>query len=73
VFFRRVAGEVGVWERLADLPTLKLQDPFVCRIDGALIVGGRVKERPDGSIGYHTQFYRTSDLLFRTGGRGSPE
>jgi hypothetical protein len=63
VFFRSVPGATATWSRLEGAATLKLQDPFFAHVDGALLVGGvKTQEREDGSIGYRTEFYRTTDL-----------
>ena len=58
VFF---TGSGHEWTAEPGLPRLNLQDPFVCRIDGQLVVGGVEvfddEERP-GQLNYRTVFYK---------------
>lgn len=56
-----------VWVPSKDTPTLPLEDGFITKIGGELIVGGvevypiHIKAKPKG-IGYKTVFYRGQDL-----------
>ena len=62
VFFRR---QGDAWAADPDIPRLDLQDPFVCRIAGELIVGGVEvfddAENP-GKLNYRTVFLRGASL-----------
>ena len=62
VFFRQ---DGGAWAADASVPRLALQDPFVCRIGGELVVGGVEvfddTERP-GQLNYRTVFLRGASL-----------
>lgn len=62
VFFRQ---DGDAWAADATVPRLELQDPFVCRIDGALVVGGVEifddVENP-GRLNYRTVFLQGSSL-----------
>ena len=51
------------WLPLSGAPIYKLQDPFVSKVDGYLVVGG-VETFPQegGGLGYRTIFYRGKDL-----------
>ena len=61
-FFRQ---DGGAWAADATVPRLTLQDPFVCRIGGELVVGGVEvfddTERP-GQLNYRTVFLRGASL-----------
>ena len=62
MFFRRVGG---VWELCRDAMTLELQDPFVTRINGELILGGvRVDWNAETGMAdaWYTDFYRGTSL-----------
>lgn len=60
MFFERVKGR---WRPLAGAPVFKLQDPFVTRVGGELVLGGvETFQKPDGGLGYRTVFYRGRDL-----------
>ncbi len=58
IFFQQ---EKDQWAARKEIPPLQLQDPFVTRIDGKLIVGGvetfQDEENP-GSLNYRTVFYQ---------------
>lgn len=57
----------GVWQPDRDLPTFKLEDPFLTKINGEIIFGG-VQTYPmsniadTGGLGYRTIFYRGENL-----------
>ena len=53
----------GVWQPDHNTPALELQDPFVCFINGELILGG-VKAWPtgNGSAAWYTEFWRGPNL-----------
>lgn len=58
VMFFKKSGEC--WTPVADAPVLTLQDPFVTKIDGELILGGvEIFPHPEikGALGYKTAFY----------------
>ena len=60
VFFERSGRS---WRPLAGAPVLKLQDPFVTRVDGELVLGGvEIFPRAEGGLGYRTVFYRGKSL-----------
>lgn len=54
------------WEVLPDYPTFDLQDPFVTKINGELILGGveiyPLPENPE-ALGWRTIFYRGKDVM----------
>jgi len=63
VVFFRPSDEPDVWER-TDLPTLELQDPFVSRIEGDVVLGGvEITANPDRKGRDDTYIWRTR--LFR--------
>lgn len=62
VFFK---GSGYEWTADDALPRLNLQDPFVCRIDGQLVVGGVEvfdDEENPGQLNYRTVFYKGEHL-----------
>ncbi|MDP3543957.1 MAG: DUF1861 family protein [Elusimicrobiota bacterium] len=59
IFFEKSRGR---WRPLAGAPRLKLQDPFVVRIGGVLVLGGVETFPQDGGLGYRTVFYRGASL-----------
>lgn len=59
IFFEKNRGR---WRPLPGAPRLKLQDPFVSRIGGELILGGVETFPKDGGLGYRTVFYRGKSL-----------
>lgn len=62
VFFK---GSGYEWTADDALPRLDLQDPFVCRIDGQLVVGGVEvfdDEENPGQLNYRTVFYKGEHL-----------
>ncbi|MBI2386091.1 MAG: DUF1861 family protein [Elusimicrobia bacterium] len=59
IFFEKSRGR---WRPLAGAPRLKLQDPFVSRIGGELVLGGVETFPKDGGLGYRTVFYRGASL-----------
>jgi hypothetical protein len=51
------------WHPVKDAPRMALQDPFVTKIHGELVIGGvEVKEKPNGGTAYRTVFYRGTAL-----------
>jgi len=59
VFFEKSRGR---WRPLPGAPRLRLQDPFVSRIGGDLVLGGVETFPKDGGLGYRTVFYRGASL-----------
>jgi hypothetical protein len=59
IFFRKSRG---AWRPLPGAPRLGLQDPFVARIGGELVLGGVETFPKDGGLGYRTAFYRGPSL-----------
>lgn len=59
VFFEKSRGR---WRPLPGAPRLRLQDPFVSRIGGELVLGGVETFPKDGGLGYRTVFYRGASL-----------
>lgn len=61
-FFKEIDGN---WVKVEKNVTLELQDPFVTKISGELVLGG-VETYPnlalEGSLGYRTIFYRGKDI-----------
>lgn len=61
-FFREIDGN---WVKVEKNITLELQDPFVTKISGELVLGG-VETYPNlalkGSLGYRTIFHRGKDV-----------
>jgi len=62
IFFRNINDK---WTKKENTPNLKLQDPFVTRIKGELILGGvEVYPHPtvQNALGYRTAFYRGENI-----------
>lgn len=60
--FRHVS--LTEWERAADLPMLRLEDPFVTVIHGELVVGGvRIVARLGNDCIWETVFFRGNSLM----------
>ncbi|MBI5596099.1 MAG: DUF1861 family protein [Elusimicrobia bacterium] len=60
VFFEESRGH---WRPLPGAPVLKLQDPFVSKVGGELVLGGvETFPREEGGLGYRTVFYRGRSL-----------
>ncbi|MCM2305368.1 MAG: DUF1861 family protein, partial [Elusimicrobia bacterium] len=59
IFFEKSRGR---WRPLAGAPRLKLQDPFVAKIGGELVLGGVETFPKDGGLGYRTVFHRGASL-----------
>lgn len=63
IFFKRMDDDR--WIKKNDMPTLKLQDPFITKVNDEFILGGveiRYKEDNENIIRYKTVFYKGNDL-----------
>ena len=53
----------GFYKPIADAPILPLEDPFVCHINGEIVLGGMQIERDDaGAASWRTHFYKGLDI-----------
>lgn len=62
VFFKNAKDK---WARMEGAPVLKLQDPFISKIDGELVLGGvEIYPHPtiENALGYRTAFYKGKDI-----------
>jgi hypothetical protein len=53
----------NAWKPLKGAPSYKMQDPFVAKVNGQVVIGGvETTKRPNGGLQYRTVFYKGTTL-----------